>query len=56
MEPKEEFASQRVALLARSIDSSKKYSASLFERHLKIDPLLFESEGANQSLVPVSEA
>ena len=32
----------------------RKYSeaASLFERHLNIDPLsLFESEGANQSLV-----
>ena len=56
MERKEEFALQRVALLlARSVDSNGSIpkTASLFERHLNIDPLsLFESEGANQSLVP----
>ena len=39
-------------LLARSVDSNGSIpkAASLFERHLNIDPLsLFESEGANRA-------
>ena len=46
-------------LLARSVDSNGSIpkAASLFERHLNIDPLsLFESEGANQSLVPAEHS
>jgi len=48
---------QRVALLlARSVESIPN-AASLFERHLNINPLsLFESEGANQSLVPAEHS
>ena len=60
MEWKEEFALQRVALLlAWSVDSNESIlkMASLFERHLNINPLsLFESEGANQSPLPAEYA
>ena len=56
MERNEEFALQCVALLlAQSVDSNESIpkAASLFKFHLNIDLLsLFESEGANQSLVP----
>ena len=52
MELEEEFALQCVALLSVDLNKGIPEAASLFELHLKIDPVsLFESEGSNQSCV-----